>query len=193
MANLGKKGKSLLFLMLLVVFMCNPGCRNRAQSSPGQDESRATKPRAGKQSKPPREISASRLTKAKLDQVKCGMNENEIQEVLGPATTAMDNPGGRRQLTWKEGRKMVEVVLERDKAMVFFASHMDQEPAKITRANADRVKPGMTESQVVEILGPGQGESWAGTSKTIIWEKGLQQIEATFAEGRLVAKEVRGF
>ena len=77
--------------------------------------------------------------------------------------------------------------------MVCFANHMDQEPAKITKTNADRVVPGMTEQQVMAILGPSQGGSWAGTSKTVIWEHGRQQIEATFVEGRLTIKEVRGF
>jgi outer membrane protein assembly factor BamE (lipoprotein component of BamABCDE complex) len=193
MANLGKKRKLSVVLVLLAVFLSSSGCRTRAKPPSDKKEARAEKPVASRPAHQVMASSFSRLTGAKLDQVKCGMTEGDIQEVLGPATTAQDLPGFKRQLMWKEGEKMVKVVLEKDKAMVCFASHMDQEPAKITKANADRVVPGMTEQEVMDILGPSRGGSWAGASKTVIWEHGRQQIEATFVEGRLTIKEVRGF
>lgn len=82
--------------------------------------------------------------------------------------------------------------------------------SKVTKANYDLVKEGMSEAEVVAILGPGTeqassgsnvpGQSVGGVSvpgvamsgKALSWQDGQKVVTGTFVNGKLVGKAQHG-
>jgi hypothetical protein len=84
---------------------------------------------------------------------------------------------------------------------------------KITKANADKIKNGMTEKEVTDILGPPTesadaslpdmgampGGDVAGMpkmpkgAKQAVWKSGSKVIAVSFVDGKVMSKTVSGF
>jgi outer membrane protein assembly factor BamE (lipoprotein component of BamABCDE complex) len=187
MVNLGKIRISRL-LVVLAGLLCGPGCDGKPPS-PADKKAAA---QDGKVENKGAGNPSANITRAKLHQVKGGMSEQEIKAILGAPSSAGDLAGGRI-LIWEEGERKVQVTLQNGKAQALIAIHLDQEVAKLTRENVDRLQPGMSEVQVVQLLGPGKSETWSGPSRTLVWEHEKKQVEAAFVDGKLILTEVKGF
>ncbi len=72
--------------------------------------------------------------------------------------------------------------------------------SRLTRANYDRVAVGMTEREVVEILGDPDENKGGGiaigdidaSGRVMTWESGDRHAVVTFAQGKVVAKVQHG-
>jgi SmpA / OmlA family len=60
---------------------------------------------------------------------------------------------------------------------------------KVNKANYDKVKQGMTEAQVIDILGaPTDTKPSMGGGKLLIWKSGTNIVNVTFLKDKVIGK-----
>jgi hypothetical protein len=156
-------------------------------------------------------------TKANFDQIKTDMAVKDVEDLMGPASSTGDTkaaadlakglPGGDLLggmmpklmiKQWEEG-DTVYVVTFKDDKVVNKASGPKKDkdkPAgesKITRANADKIKKGMTRAEVEEILGPGKASADVDKAGGYVWSEGGKTIAITFVDGKVETIVKTGF
>jgi hypothetical protein len=61
--------------------------------------------------------------------------------------------------------------------------------SKLTSENFMKIKPGMTEKEVTDILGdPKEKKDAEGGTKEYIWESGKNKVEVKFKDGKVVGQ-----
>lgn len=135
----------------------------------------------------------SKLGKEALEKVEAGkgsLTASEVQKVLG-APQAVQKPGasgGDFEMVWEEAAR-VQVVLdaEEDKALSFSGSFSDRVSSKVvTVENLLKLRVGMTEKEVKEVLGgPTGGRIEPSTRNRIrIWERS-RRVTVSFKDGKV--------
>jgi outer membrane protein assembly factor BamE (lipoprotein component of BamABCDE complex) len=165
----------------------------------------------------------AKVSKANFAKVKEGMSPKEVEEILGPPDGSFEVkpgelPGGTKLpgvpdmpdmpkvdlgkfagKEWKEANKVYHVVFKDDKVMakeVVEDKEKEKPASKITKANYDRIKTGMTKKQVEEILGKGKtGASGAiedFSGATVVWKDGDKIITIGFLNDKVKIKTESG-
>src|SRR5262249_23298494 len=160
-----------------------------------------------------------KVSKANFAKVKEGMSPKDVEEILGPADGSfevkpgelpggMKLPGGADMpdmpkfdmgkfagKEWKEGKTVYHVVFKDDKVMakqIVDEKDSEKPTSKVTKANYDRIKTGMTRKQVEEILG--KGKTGAGgaiedfSGATVVWKDGDKIITIGFINDKVKVK-----
>jgi outer membrane protein assembly factor BamE (lipoprotein component of BamABCDE complex) len=129
-------------------------------------------------------------TKAQVDKVKLGMSPEQAKSILGSAS--LESTAGKHlTIQWfvPQGQS-IHMIFENNKATQKTVAGLGPVKEKLTQANIDKVKTGMNETQVSEILGPGSSESDLPNQKSIIWEDGSKHILVQIEKGKVVNKLV---
>jgi outer membrane protein assembly factor BamE (lipoprotein component of BamABCDE complex) len=136
----------------------------------------------------------SRLTHANVDRVKVGLSAAEVRDILGsPETEALAGGGGNEQIwSWTEGNRSVMLTVAGGGVKAKTADGLDQEPARITRENLNKVKIGMAPDDVVALLGPAGGESEQESLHNVTWKDGAKLINVIFQGGKVSMKNGQG-
>lgn len=179
MVNLGKLLGRLVVFLVLTGCLCVTGCGRKGAKHAAKRGREGTEEAA----RP-----ASAASAAKWSRVRPGMTESELKNILG-----RPQQEGSGVFLWQEGPSQIMVTLVNGRARLLTATHLRRGGTALTATNADRVKTGMSESEVVAILGPGRNESLSDAAKTIEWKEDNKQILLTFLNGKLAYKQISGF
>jgi len=149
-----------------------------------------------------------------------GMSEKEVTDIMGSDGTTVDTskvtdmlPGiklpdmggglpGMPDIggmmpkliikTWEEGDTVYAVILQDGKVIdTPKSAKKEKKESKITKANSDKIKPGMKKLEVEEILGKGKGgggkmEGFPG-AEVMIWDGDEGIITIGFIDDKVVA------
>jgi len=136
-----------------------------------------------------------------------------VKDALGGLGGLMGSVPGMdvdKQLIWFEGEIAYQVSIKDDKVTNKVSlkkdeitkdkkgtpSASDKEPpagGKLTKANADKIKEGMSKAEVEAILGPGKAKADAGKGGVYIWQEDGKSITITFVDDKATVVLKAGF
>jgi outer membrane protein assembly factor BamE (lipoprotein component of BamABCDE complex) len=129
----------------------------------------------------------STLTEANWDRVKLGMTLKEVHDILGkPAEETKDED--LTTSTWKDGETTVLVYFEKGNANNKVSYGLFKAGDKLTKPNLDRIRIGMTEKEVYDILGKPHSEGTATDGTMVGWNAGESYMTVAFKKGKVRMK-----
>jgi outer membrane protein assembly factor BamE (lipoprotein component of BamABCDE complex) len=141
---------------------------------------------------------ASKPTRADYDRVELGMTRAKVESILGPPDMVR-RAGDSTFLSWGELFRSIAVQIVADE--VVSKSHeglvKKADASKVTTANYDRVRNGMTRQEVEALLGLGDDVQVNRTVVLTSWtvalgEPGHRYITVEFMNGKVAHKSQMG-
>lgn len=138
---------------------------------------------------------AKRITKANLDRIQLGMPEKEVRDLLGkPANES--KAGAATILVWMEELAAISVTTEEGKVRSKRGDSLHPPIGpKLTQANFDKIKEGMTEKQVYDILGLPTLVEGTGNTLQLRWADSTDDPKFIFVsteDGKVTVKSAEG-
>lgn len=132
------------------------------------------------------------ITHATVDRIHLGMSADDVKRIAGsPQSETLT--GDTTVMGWSTGSLIV--TLEKGKVVSKIAIGMQQDAAKLTKANVDKVIEGMTPEAVVELLGSPSQEMELVNAKSMSWEAswpdGEKFVNVIFDKGKVKARVVQ--
>ena len=124
-----------------------------------------------------------------VEQVKIGMHEKEVKQLLGAPSMESSLGGTSVMMSWYD-RDNQYLQLIFDKGQVTQKTYGGQKPATdaFSQAKLDQVKTGMTLAAVRDLLGPSQGDVNAGPTRVLSWETSKVLVTIIFRNGKVESK-----
>jgi outer membrane protein assembly factor BamE (lipoprotein component of BamABCDE complex) len=131
------------------------------------------------------------IAREAIDRIQPGMTDSEVKKILGSPAWESALGGERVQVIWTgPDNQAVHIVFEKGKVIQKSSAGQQKETSHFTQANLDQVKTGMTEAQVVQLLGPSKGDFTAGPTHLLTWEDGSREVMIHFLNGKVLNKFV---
>jgi hypothetical protein len=122
--------------------------------------------------------------------LKVGMTEDEVRAVVGEPTSKPEPAKWRYAEAAGEDVRVTYIDFDGGKvATKGTAGFVTIDAAKLTKENIAKVKIGMTEAEVVALLGPGNPSQTAGNT-VLSYHHGDKRVPVVFAAGKVSAEPV---
>lgn len=134
-----------------------------------------------------------KISREQLERVRAGLSPQEVREILGPAFFEAD-AGNALTMQWTDTdrKQHIHVVFDHGKVTQLNAAGLDFQPEKVVRANVDRIRTGITEKEVLAILGPSGSILVNGPGKTLLWERDGKTVLIQLENGQVISKIADG-
>jgi len=153
-------------------------------AAPGDKGEKGGKPAKGK---------GGKVTKANYDKLKKDMTEKAVVALLGEPTKTASREvpqfGKVKEAVWKGGKDEILVLFKAEKLIHKQSTFGALQPkgGKVNKESYQRIKEGMTEKEVLAILGPPTSVNMAAI-KTLLWRDGDNLISVVFKDGKVKSK-----
>jgi outer membrane protein assembly factor BamE (lipoprotein component of BamABCDE complex) len=148
----------------------------------------APPPAAAKADAAPEPDPKSKYSLAQYAKLKIGMTEDEVRAVLGEPTSKFEPTKWRYAEAAGADAHVIYVDFEGGKVANKGASgFVAIDAAKLTKENVAKVRIGMTEAEVVALLGPGNPSETANNT-VLSYTHGEKRVPIVFAAGKVAAE-----
>jgi hypothetical protein len=178
--------------LLAALGLAAAGCENKNAPPTAAAKGGGPPPGANPGGRPqPGDIYSDKLDHEHIDRITLGMSPQDVEKLIGP-THLSNESGGVKHMRWPNQERTFEAKFKDDKLVSKAADGLEQETAKITKENAEKVQNGMTLKEVVALLGPSKRDEENESKRVLSWEKEGLAVHVTFTDGKVSGKEVGG-